>query len=250
MDMQKSSKMIIEGNYMNANMYIQNPYTTKDSGFCVTKCTVNGKAIDSIGNSAFEIPLTTMGFKEGDSIKIEIWHHDDCKPKTIYNPPAPKKPVEFTDVTVDSNYVLHFKTKGEAYKYTYIIEQYRWNKWVRIGEVEAKAIYSGAEYSFQITPHSGENMVRVKLLSPSNIPTMSKAVKFTSKGYTCCDGYNKVQGKIVFSGETLYEVYNKEGQIIKKGFAAEIDISDLSPDVYYLNYDNKTTEFVVKKKKN
>ena len=72
--------MVLEGHYMNANMYIQNPFTAKDSGFCVTKVSVNGIELDTIKypkfemySSAFEIPLTEMGFKEGDSIKIEIW---------------------------------------------------------------------------------------------------------------------------------------------------------------------------------
>ena len=244
------SIITLEGNYMNTDMYIQNPKTNYDSGFCVFMCVVNNKYVDSINSSAFIIPLTKMGFKEGDSLKIEIYHHEDCKPKVIYNSPPPKNPVEFTDVTVDSNYVLHFKTKGEAYKYTYIIEQFRWNKWVKIGEVEGKGIYEGAEYSFQVTPHSGENQVRVKYYSWNNQPYYIKPVKFISNvPDVSTDGKCK-DSKIGFTLETMYEVYDNYNNIVKKGFGIEVDITGLPAGIYYLNYDNKSMEFIIPKKKN
>jgi hypothetical protein len=42
-----------------------------------------------------------------------------------------------------------------------------------------------------------------------------------------------------FSSATLYEVYDQFGNIVKRGFASEIDVKDLKKGLYYLNYDNK-----------
>ena len=146
--------------------------------------------------------------------------------------------------------MLHFKTKGEAYKYTYIIEQFRWNKWVKIGEVEGKGIYEGAEYSFQVTPHSGENQVRVKYYSWNNQPYYIKPVKFISNvPDVSTDGKCK-DSKIGFTLETMYEVYDNYNNIVKKGFGIEVDITGLPAGIYYLNYDNKSMEFIIPKKKN
>ena len=237
-------QMVLQGFYQGVDMYVQNPTTNETKGFCVISCTVNGKAIDSINSSAFEIPLTKMGFKEGDSIKIEILHHNDCKPKTIYNPPPPKKPMDFTDFWVDSNYIFHWKTKEEIGKHTFTVETFVWNKWVKLGEVDSKGLFSEAEYVFQLAPHSGVNKVRVKVVTYITNPFITKALEFTSNVSPPEVWPLETKTVINFSTETMYEVYDKDGNLIMKGTGKSIDVSKLKKDVYYLNYDNQTSEFI------
>ncbi len=42
------------------------------------------------------------------------------------------------------------------------MEQKRWNKWVKVGEVMGAGKPGENTYSFKVTPHSGENTFRVK----------------------------------------------------------------------------------------
>ena len=46
--------------------------------------------------------------------------------------------------------------------------------------------------------------------------------------------------------ETMFEIYDQFGNIVKKGFASTVDASNLAKGAYYLNYDNKMGEFIKK----
>jgi hypothetical protein len=46
--------------------------------------------------------------------------------------------------------------------------------------------------------------------------------------------------------ETMYEIYDQYGNIVKKGFGSKLDVSNLPKGAYFLNYDNKMGEFVKK----
>ena len=46
--------------------------------------------------------------------------------------------------------------------------------------------------------------------------------------------------------ETMYEVYDQYGNLVKRGFGSSLDASNLSKGGYFLNFDNKMKEFVKK----
>ncbi|HRG38224.1 MAG TPA: T9SS type A sorting domain-containing protein, partial [Bacteroidia bacterium] len=46
--------------------------------------------------------------------------------------------------------------------------------------------------------------------------------------------------------ETMYEIYDQFGNIVKRGFGKTIDVSNLTKGAYYLNFDNKMGEFIKK----
>ena len=52
---------------------------------------------------------------------------------------------------------------------------------------------------------------------------------------------------ITVSANTLYEIYDQYGNIVKRGYGNSIDVSTLKKDMYYLNYDNKTGETFIKR---
>ena len=60
-------------------------------------------------------------------------------------------------------------------------------------------------------------------------------------------GPTKVKDVITFSGNTLYEVYDQYGNIVKRGYANSLDVTTLKKDMYYLNYDNKMGETFIKR---
>ncbi len=244
-----AGNIIIEGNYQGKNLYVQNPFAGTGVGFCVQKVEVNGQVTtDEINSSAFEIDFNNYQFKIGDKISVKITHKDDCKPKVL-NPEVlkPKSTYEVVTMKLDGDGTLKWNTKGETGKLPFIIEQYRWNKWVRVGEVEGKGISDVSDYVFKITTlHSGENQIRIKQIDYTSQPRYSKLVKFLSTSAEVTYSPQRVSKEITFSAETLYEIYDQFGNIVKKGFGNLVDCGNLTKGVYYLNYDNKTIEFIKK----
>jgi hypothetical protein len=244
-----AGNIIIEGNYQGKNIYVQNPFAGSGVGFCVQKVEVNGQVTtDEINSSAFEIDFNNYQFKIGDKISIKITHKDDCKPKVL-NPEVlkPKSTFDVLSMKLDGDGTLKWSTKNETGKLPFLIEQYRWNKWVKAGELEGKGIGDNNDYVFKIpTLHSGENQIRIKQVDYSSLPRISKPVKFVSTLPEITYNPVKVTKNISFSSETLYEVYDQYGNVVKKGFGKDLDCENLTKGVYYLNYDNKTAEFIKK----
>ena len=65
-------------------------------------------------------------------------------------------------MNVDKEGTLKWSTKSETGKLSFAVEQFRWNKWVKVGEVDGNGSTEDNKYEFKITPHSGENKFRVK----------------------------------------------------------------------------------------
>lgn len=241
-----AANIILEGNYQGKSLYVQNPFAGSGVGFCATKVEVNGQVTtDEINSSAFEIDFTNYQLKIGDKVTVIIEHKDDCKPKVL-NPEVlkPKSTFEVTKMGVEPDGTLKWTTVKETGKLTFFIEQFRWNKWVKIGEVEGNGISEENSYLFKITPHSGENQFRVKQVDYTSQPRYSKPAKFQSSSPAVEPINPRVKESLEFTGETMYEIYDKFGNIVKKGYGQKVDLASLSKDVYYLNYDNKTTEII------
>ena len=243
-----SDIIVIDGRYQGKNVFVQNDYAIEGVGFCVLEVTVNGfTTIDEVNSKTFEIDLKTFQFKIGSPVLIKIKHKKGCAP-IILNPNVllPKSTFEIISIKVSSHGLLTWSTSNEQGKLDYFIEQFRWNKWVRAGEVHGKGKQTTNSYKFKTTQHSGENRIRVKQIGTSGKPRYSKSMKFLSTSAEIEYVHNKQSKKIEFSQKTMFEVYDFVGAILKKGFAKKINIEDLKKGVYYLNYDNKSVSFVVK----
>lgn len=243
-----AQKIELKGTYQGKNLYIQNPVIDTGKIFCTNKVLVNGNEIYFKNESAYEIKLDSLGFKILDPVKIEIFHKPDCKPKVISDNLSRRSTYELVSISVDSNAVLHFTTKGEIGKLPFVIEQFRWNKWVKIGEVDGKGGIQENEYSFQTLPHSGKNQFRVKQVDNGSCIKLSKTAEFISAELHVKLTTNqfKLADELEFNKETMYELYDKNGNIVRRGFGKKINLKGLERGGYYLNYDNKITEDVVK----
>ena len=132
------SSIVIEGHYQGKNLYVQNPFSGSGVGFCVIAVYVNDDVTtDQVNSSAFEIDFSNTPIQQGDAIVVRIQHKLDCLPKVL-NPEVlrPKSTFESLAISIDKNQILNWKTTKEQGKLTYVVEQYRWNKWVKIGEVD------------------------------------------------------------------------------------------------------------------
>ncbi|HXC06548.1 MAG TPA: hypothetical protein VNZ86_17450 [Bacteroidia bacterium] len=243
--------LVLDGNYQGKNLYVQNPFGNAGVGFCVTEVSVNGSVTtDEIASSAFEIDLKNFQLKLGDPVEVKIKYKGDCqgKPKVL-NPEVlkPKSTYEVQKMDIGADGTIKFTTKGESGKLAFIIEQYRWSKWVKVGEVDGMGTNGPNDYSFKTSLHSAENKFRLKQLDYSGTPRYSKEVKVTSTVVKPTWAPKKVSNEITFSGgETMYEIFDQYGNLVKKGYGASIDCKSLPKGGYFLNYDNATEEFFKK----
>lgn len=244
-----ASTVILEGNYQGKNLFVQNPFAGSGVGFCTFEVTINDQVTtDEINSSAFEIDFTAFQLEIGAKVIVKIKHGDDCKPKVL-NPEVlkPKSTFDIISMKIDDQGILNWNTNNETGKLAYTIEQFRWNKWVKVGEEEGQGAKANNSYTFKITPHSGENKFRVKQVDYSRRPRYSSSVKFrdaTIPPVTFAPV--KVKDIINFSAETMYEIYDAYGNIVKKGFGAKIDVTNLKRGTYYINYDKEMSKFLKK----
>jgi hypothetical protein len=182
--------------------------------------------------------------KIGDPVIVKIKHKDDCKPRVL-NPEVlkPKSTFVAQSVDLDKDGMFTWVTSGEQGILTYTVEQYRWNKWIKVGEAEGNGSPAQHRYQFRITPHSGENKVRVKQVDYTGSPRYSQAAKALSTRPEVTFSPVKVKDIITFSSETLFEVYDAYGNIVKRGYGSTVDANNLKKGTYYLSYDNKTEKF-------
>ena len=241
----------VEGAYQGKNLYVQNPMDDEGFGYCATKVTVNGDVMPGGTNlRAFEIDFSLFNIEIGEPVFIVIEHHDGCRPK-IMNPEVllPRSTFKIKTMNVDGSGSFNWVTSGEQGKLAFTVEQYRWNKWVAIGEVQGKGGGGENTYGFQITPHSGENTVRVVQVDHSGTKRSSKEVKFKSSAPLVTKTPIKVKDEIKFLAkgepiETRYEIYDAYGNIVKKGVGSSVNCKNLLKGVYYINFDNVNEKFI------
>lgn len=237
--------IVLEGKYQSKNIYVQNETASSGVGYCAYEVRVNGQlTTDEINSSAFEIDLSALQLKFGESITIEIKFKDGCAPKVL-NPDAlkPKPTFDTKTIAVESNGIIKWTTENENGSIPFVIEQFRWNKWIPVGEVTGKGTPGTNSYQFQVTFHSGENKFRVKQVGFGSQPRYSTPTTITCGSPKLEYSVAKGNSLITFTGETLFEVYDYYGSIVKKGFGKQVDMSNLAKGGYYLCYDNEVSEF-------
>ena len=99
---------IIEGKYLEQNIFLQNSICNSEVGFCAYEVRVNGDIItDNIQSSAFEIDFNNLDIKKGEEVFIEIKHKSECEIKLI-NPNAliPEPTFELIELSISEDGLL------------------------------------------------------------------------------------------------------------------------------------------------
>jgi len=243
-----AGNILLEGRYQQRNVFVINATSADGVGFCVYEVTVNGLVTsDEINSQAFEIDLTIYGLKTGDPVTVVIKHKDGCTPK-ILNPGALEPAPAFvcTKIECSNTGMLSWETSGEMGRIPYIIQQFKWNKWVNVGEVMGNGTSGKNAYKFQAQLTSGLNKFRVIQKSYEGDLRKSQTCEATGTAAPVTFKYDKKQKSIAFSAETSYEMYNIYGQIVKRGHGISVDCTALNKGEYYLSYDSKTERFIKK----
>jgi len=241
-----SGVIIVEGKYQSKNLYIQNGTAYNGVGFCAYEVSINGQVTtDEVNANTFEIDFSQFQIKPGTPVIVQIKHKDDCIPRVL-NPDAlkAKATFEILDISINKDAILNWTTIKESGSLPYIIEQFRWNIWIPVGEVQGTGEQGKNTYSFKITPHSGENKFRVRQVGFGDITKTSNNITYSNSTATKLTfTIDKKANNIEFTGETLFRVFDIYGNVLKKGYGKSVDISNLKKGSYYICYDNEMSDF-------
>ena len=179
-----AGEIVLNGIYQGKNIYVMNPFAGDGVGFCVSKITVNDQlSTDEINSSAFEIDLSIYNFQIGEKVVIVIEHKSNCTPKVLN--PEVLKPVssyKISSMKVDiKTEELIWTTSNEKGSLPFYVEQFRWNKWVRLGTVDGKGSSGANTYTYKVLVHSGLNKYRVRQRDFTGVDNISRPVPFRSQ---------------------------------------------------------------------
>ncbi len=251
-------EMVLEGTYQGANIYVQNPFSSSGVGFCVVNVTINGQqSIDEINSSAFEIDFSSYQLKRGAPVEVKIEYKDECNP-TVLNPDVikPTSTYVITSMNITPDGQFAFSTSNESGELPFIIEQKRWNKWVKVATVKGKGNSDKNEYSLQLKPHSGKNTYRIKQVDFTRKPRYSQEKRLIRSSvkevFIGNDNPMKIAENLFFKDDsgketaTMYEIFNTKGLIVRKGYGSKVDMSGLAKGDYFVNFDAKFGQIIKK----
>lgn len=242
------AELTISGNYYNENIFIDNP--SVGDGFCVSQVLVNGKNCNiDLQSNTFEIDLGLLQLKPVEAVKITIIHQESCTP-IILNPNAliQKCFNQIISARYDKkNSEILWSGVKENCSIPYIIEQFKWERWIQLGQVESKLISDTNRYSFKVELHSDANLFRVKQITPRGDENISSDIKAKSLIKEVGIVLDKEGNNIIFSMETNYEIYNQKSELLKSGKATSVNIADMKKDTYIVCFDNAIVQVVKNK---
>jgi hypothetical protein len=234
----------LRGTYQGENLYVKNPFSATGVGFCVYEVTVNGMtSTDEINSTAFEIDLAVYGFSLGEPVVVSINYKEGCLPRVLNADVLnAKASFEIEEFKVQGDNVV-WKTRNETGALPFIVEQFRWNKWIAVGQVDGFGVEGINSYSAPVRLHAGENRFRIRQTDSRKASKISTELVHSSSKEPV--SFNVVSGNdlIEFSSATMYELYDSFGRIIVKGYGRFLKIDELEKGWYYLNYDNQLDMF-------
>ena len=241
----RASVLVVEGKFQNKNIFILNGFGIAGVGFCVKEVKVNGQITsDETNSSSFEIDLRSLQLKLGEAVTIEILHSEGCVPKVLNMEDLKPRPYfEVVMMDLSPSGTLKWTAKNERAALPYIIEQFKWNKWVPVGVVDGLGTNEPHEYSFRVVLHSGQNKYRIKQKGYNSFVKVSKDITVVSAVIRPSFAIPQNHSTIDFSAETEFEIYDAYGNVVKKGFGKQIAIEKVDAGLYFLCYDNTLAEF-------
>jgi hypothetical protein len=240
--------MVLKGVYQGKDIYVKNPFGGEGVGFCVYQVLVNGEITsDEVNSSAFAIDLGLFNLEIGAPLEVIIRSKDDCTPKVI-NPESihPQSTFEMGGMTVENSGKLAWTTSNESGILPYVVEQFKWNKWVAVSEVIGRGSEIENSYSTSVRLVKGQNLFRVKQEDSEGI-RYSEPVSISADVEDAELLRTKIFDKVEFSRPTDFELYSEYGELVAAGYGPFIDTAELKSGRYYVNFGSHFGSVVTKK---
>jgi len=154
---------------------------------------------------------------------------------------------EIQSFKISKEGMVSWTSSNEMGSLPYIVEQFIFDKWVKVGQINGIGTPSPNSYSVPVVLNSGENKFRVKQKGYDKMSRFSDAVTYYSKKEAVSYKIIDKNQTLSFSGDTYFIVYNPFGAITKQGYGNSLNISEYNKGYYCLVYDNKLGGFEKKK---
>jgi hypothetical protein len=239
--------VIVKGYYQGKNVYVQNVPLSSGMGFCIYEVLINERpGSDEVNSASFEIDLGIWYLKLGDPVNLTFRTKERCDVR-IVNPDAiyPSSTFELKDMVCNEQGLLSWTTRKEILPIDYVVEQFKWNKWVVAGSIKGKGLDSST-YELSVRLTSGQNIFRLYQLDYKG-QRMAPEFKYINPAPPVEIVKTQFSKTLDFSRETGYELYSEFGSLIRNGYGKSIDTAILPSGSYYLSYDNKPGVHVTKK---
>ncbi len=245
-----AEELVIKGLYQGIDLYVMNPMLDESGDvYCVKEIFINDVSYqDVINSSAFCLSLSSLQLPLGKDLEIRFIHGSDCAPRII-NPEVLKTLSTYSIIDLQlSGETLSFTTQGESSKIAFVLEEYRWNRWVKVGEVQGKGGPQNNSYTMELCPVSGKNKYRVSQTDHLYRTKYSEEFEFVvdKEPVKPISKLKGVKAEILFNTKASYRVLNIYGELLMSGIAESIDVSTLSKGTYVLAYENTFVNFTKK----
>lgn len=214
------------------------------------KIAVNDHFFRPESDTSLTVSLDSLHYNSGDTLVISITS-PACNPVTFINPNVLQDNPTFTLVDFafeggnDKPVELKWSTENENKPMRFEVQQFRWNKWLTVGEVMGEGTPGKHDYHLLLPDIvSSKSQYRIaqygykdqRLTKPLDCPFTGSEVKLKNV---------RISNTLEFSRSTLFEIYSATGIRLMTGVAQKVDCSRLPRGSYFLNFDNKTGEFFV-----
>lgn len=230
---------VFTGVYQGKDLYVRNPFSSDGVGFCVFEVRVNGETTsDEVNSSAFAIDLAQFNLAIGTALEVVIRSKDNCEPVVI-NPEAiaPRSTFILEAYEMRGDQTLSFTTSGESGILPFVVEQFKWNKWVAVAGFEGRGLAGEKEvYNVNVPIHHGTNQFRISQIDAIGTRS-SKKFEIQGSNSPVTIVSTKVSQTLQFSAPTDYEIYDAYGILVASGFGKEVDATRWRPGEYYVNCD-------------
>ena len=234
------------GVYKGSSLYLHNPYVRSDGNFCINEILINDQTWDiNINKPAIEI-----SFNEGllyKPVALRIKHKRNCVPR-ILNPDAIVIHSSFKFVELNlTDSVFYWNTKGDREEAEYQVERLSIDTWLIDTLVQAKGVFSGAEYEYRPLLQSGTNKFRIRYTLPSGRYLYSHEVENEYYPEPVKISPQVVTDKLTLSRAVEWEITTLKGKSILSGSRTVIPLRRLKAGDYYIRLGEEQIESFSKK---
>ena len=239
----QAQQLTLNGVYRGRDLYIQNPYNSEKSTYCVQSVSVNNRTVlTSPNTSALTVDLS--GFSLNDSIAIIVFHYAECLPK-ILNPRVLQPGDGFSIIqTSADNSSVSWITNGEQDKSAYYeLERLNLAGWETLLKIDAKGDIDNNQYSIGVVHYAGQNEFRIHYVSNASSSYSDVFDFYSTADPITFYPIDEVDELISLSKATEFKIKDVDGKVYKKGFALDIFVQELNPGEYILEIENREEVF-------
>jgi len=234
----------LEDQWTGQDIYIINPISPAGIGFCVFGVKVNGnKHPCEINSSAFIIKLDSIGLKKGAPVLIEVLHLDGCLPKVVDPRTGNHRSSSFEilEAKFEEGGQLSWRAIDPNCKTVWVIERFRWNKWIKFKEVKSDCESDTASYSVQVSDLTGDELkVRLMKYDSRGAPEYSHSISYDFALQKVTFRHDRKLNFLTFSVDTNYELFDNYGNLICRGNGQKIDLNPFKKGFYTVNFGNQS----------